>query len=64
MKKTKLTLSRETTRVMGWIELDQVRAGYVPATDGAGNCPSELSDCPSHAWSCINMSCTIQGDTA
>lgn len=60
MVRRRLAVRAETIRAMTAGTLARARGGY-SATDGAGNCVSELSDCPTHAWSCINMSCTLKG---
>lgn len=68
MKRTKLALKRETLRRLGVQDLALARGAMMgtndgnsctAATDGQGNCQSELSDCPTHMWSCINVSCTV-----
>lgn len=49
----KLSITRETIRAIGALDMGRVVGGdgarpKSAATDGMGNCESELSDCPTH----------------
>lgn len=70
MKPHKLHLRAETLRLLTAAELDRAAGGRMGTNDGqsctvasdGGNCQSELSDCPTHVGSCINVSCTFKDD--
>lgn len=61
-RRTRLTLDRETLRALTVDQMRGQRGGFITESDVCG--PSDASSCPTHDWSCVNMSCTLKGDTA
>lgn len=56
----KLKLKSLTIRTLGTVQLTRVVAGFLTESDVCS--VSDASTCPTHDWSCINMSCTLQRD--
>lgn len=58
---TKLSIDRETIRTLAGAALGMAHGGLIiTESDVCG--PSDASGCPTHEWSCINMSCTRATD--